>query len=102
MLLRRLRDYSERLALPPVRYLSTPIRWVIDLDAEGRLLTVIPTPGEGGKGRGSPMLAPHLGRTVAVLLLNLFEKRKQASRTPNATANLRRIGSHSSGSLPRV
>jgi CRISPR-associated protein Csd1 len=67
MLLERLRDYSERLDLPPAMYLKTPIRWLIDLDLHGRLVNFISTPGTDKRGdRGIPLLAPHVGRTVGV------------------------------------
>jgi CRISPR-associated protein Csd1 len=66
MLLQRLREFSERLKLPPAMYLSTPIRWLLHLDAEGRLINCISMPGEGRNARGIAHLAPHVGRTVAV------------------------------------
>jgi CRISPR-associated protein Csd1 len=68
MLLKQLRDYSERLTdLPPAMYLSTPIRWILDLDADGKRVAFISTPsGERKNDRGLARLAPHIGRTVAV------------------------------------
>src|SRR5262249_35144057 len=67
MLLQRLRDYSQRLDLPPPMYLNTPIRWLIDLDNQGRLVNFIATPGSEKRGdRGMLRLAPHIGRTVGV------------------------------------
>jgi CRISPR-associated protein Csd1 len=67
MLLERLCEFSKRLDLPPAMYLSTPIRWLIDLEPDGRLVNFISTPGQERRGdRGVPRLAPHMGRTVGV------------------------------------
>lgn len=68
MLLKQLRDYSERLAdLPPAMYLNTPIRWIIDLDSDGRLITFLSTPnGERNNDRGLLRLAPHIGRSSGI------------------------------------
>ena len=55
--------FSDRLTLPPVMYLTTPIRWLIDLDSEGQLVNFISMPGEGRNARGIPRLAPYVGRT---------------------------------------
>lgn len=64
MLLERLRDYSVRLELPPTMYLSTPIRWLIDLDGEGRFLGFISTAGGNKRqDRGIPRLAPRVHRS---------------------------------------
>ena len=43
MLLQRLKDYAnERLDLPPTLYVETPVRYIIDLDLQGRLLSPRP------------------------------------------------------------
>lgn len=39
MLLQRLREYSERLDLPPRLYSELPVRYIIELDGEGLLLS---------------------------------------------------------------
>jgi CRISPR-associated protein Csd1 len=67
MLLKRLCDQADRLDLAPPMYLKTPIRWLIDLDREGRLLGIVKTDGPGGKrDRGKEFLAPHRERTIKV------------------------------------
>lgn len=67
MLLERLRDYSQRLALAPAMYLKTPIRWLIDLDRAGKFVGFVITEGRSGKNdRGKEFLAPHIGRSSGV------------------------------------
>jgi CRISPR-associated protein Csd1 len=68
MLLQRLRDYAGSLELPPAMYLRTPVRWLLHLDADGRLQgPLVRTVGRGGKNdRGKEIMAPHRERTVAV------------------------------------
>ena len=44
MLLQRLKEYAEeRLSLPPTLYSEVPIRYIIELDSEGRMLGNSPT-----------------------------------------------------------
>ena len=52
MLLKRLVEYSQRLDLPPVMYLRTPVRWLIDLDSDGRLLGFVPMTSGRKNDRG--------------------------------------------------
>jgi CRISPR-associated protein Csd1 len=67
MLLEKLLEYSEQLDLPPEMYLKTPIKWLIDLDADGNLQGVVATEGKGGKkDRGKEFLAPHVARSSGV------------------------------------
>lgn len=66
MLLKRLCEYAEGLDLPPVMYQKVPVRWVIDLDLAGHFLGLVVTSDGGKRDRGKQMLAPHIGRTVAV------------------------------------
>jgi len=69
MLLEKLREYSGRLNLAPPMYQTTPIRWVIDIDKNGRLIGFVPTTSEGPKGkidRGKEYNAPHIGRSSGV------------------------------------
>ena len=37
MILRRLVEYADRLDLPPEMYAEAPVRWIVDLTAEGEL-----------------------------------------------------------------
>ena len=69
MLLDKLRQYADRLDLPPPMYQKAPIRWLIDLDQEGNLIGFVPTTAEGKKGkndRGKEYEAPHVGRSSGV------------------------------------
>jgi CRISPR-associated protein Csd1 len=67
MLLERLREYSERLDLPPTMYDKMRIKWLIDLDLEGRFLGFVQTEGTGKKNdRGKEYMAPHVGKTSGV------------------------------------
>lgn len=65
MILKRLSEFADRIAIPPAMYAPTPIRWVIDLG--GNRPHWISLQGEGRRGlRGEEKLAPGLKRTVAV------------------------------------
>ncbi len=65
MLLQRLREYSERLDLPPTLYNEGPVRYIVELDADGRLLNKQPTdtadPSSPRTRRGARRLLPALG-----------------------------------------
>ena len=77
MLLQRLRDFAEdgRFKVPPTLYSPRPIRYLIDLDSDGRLLSPTPIdnsdPGSRATRRGTQRMAPYLGRpnTIRPLLL---------------------------------
>ena len=77
MLLQRLRDFAEdgRFEVPPTLYSLRPIRYLIDLDSAGRLLSPTPVdtsdPGSRATRRGTQRMAPYLGRanTIRPLLL---------------------------------
>jgi CRISPR-associated protein Csd1 len=67
MLLEKLCEYSHRIESTPAMYIETPIRWLIDLDATGKLIGFVRTEGTGvRKDRGKVFLAPHIGRSSAV------------------------------------
>jgi CRISPR-associated protein Csd1 len=67
MLLQRLVEYSDRIPSTPVMYQKTHIRWLIELDYEGKLLGFMSTSGAGkGETRGKAFQAPHLGRSLDV------------------------------------
>lgn len=67
MLLQRLREYSRRLDATPTMYVSTPIRWLIDLNETGALQGFVQMEGEGRRGkRGKEFLAPHVMRSSKV------------------------------------
>jgi CRISPR-associated protein Csd1 len=71
MLLQKLKEYADagRVEnMAPVGYKETPIRYVVDLDAEGRFLGWVDQ-AQGGKGRekrGKVTFAPHVGRSSGV------------------------------------
>jgi CRISPR-associated protein Csd1 len=60
MLLQRLREYSQRLDLPPVGYDKTAVRWLINLNAEGKFLGFITTSSGRKNDRGREYLVPHV------------------------------------------
>ena len=70
MLLEKLRQYADRLDLPPPMYQKTPIRWLIDIDQSGNLAGnhfVMTTSGKQGKrDRGKEYEAPHIGRSAGI------------------------------------
>jgi len=63
MLLKRLCEYAETLDLPPVMYQRTPVRWLIDLDKEGKFLGLVATSDGGKRDRGKQILTPHVVRS---------------------------------------
>lgn len=66
MLLQRLAEDAERIVgqLPPAMYDMKPVRWIIDVDAEGGFQGCTRTAGDGGpRDRGKPMLVPFVKRT---------------------------------------
>lgn len=79
MLLQRLRAYAEeRLKLPPTLYSEAPVRYIIELDGTGRLLTpeLIDTadPANRRTRRGQPRPVPQIQRASAVRPLLLADK----------------------------
>lgn len=75
MLLQRLAEYSARLDLPPTLYSETPVRYVIELDAEGRLLnpepvdTADPSTPRTRRGFRRPMPQVQRASSIKPLLL---------------------------------
>ncbi|MDO8615301.1 MAG: type I-C CRISPR-associated protein Cas8c/Csd1 [Dehalococcoidia bacterium] len=78
MLLQRLREYSDRLDLPPTLYNEAPVRYVIELDAGGRLLNPQPTdtadPSSPRTKRGQRRLVPQVQRASGIKSLLLADK----------------------------
>lgn len=78
MLLQRLAEYADRIETPPERYQLLPVRYVIELDAEGQLrtslLTDLADPASRLTRNGTPMLVPNVQRAVAVRPLLLVDK----------------------------
>jgi CRISPR-associated protein Csd1 len=69
MILTQLKVFADtQMTLPPVMYGEQKIRWLIDLDSQGRLLgKFVPWGGDTKETkRGKPTIVPHIGRTVGV------------------------------------
>jgi CRISPR-associated protein Csd1 len=79
MLLQRLVEYADkRMQMPPVLYTETPVRYIIELDAEGQLLnprlTDTADPSSPKTKRGQRRLVPQIQRTVGIKPLLLADK----------------------------
>jgi CRISPR-associated protein Csd1 len=78
MLLGKLRDYAGRLDLPPRLYSSLPVRYIIDLDREGKPLSreLIDTadPASSAARRGVRRLTPSVQRSVGIKPFLLTDK----------------------------
>jgi CRISPR-associated protein Csd1 len=76
MLLQKLRDYSERLKLPPTLYSELAVRYIIDLDSDGRFLGIIDTADRSNPRtrRGQLRLVPEVRRTSGIRALLLCDK----------------------------
>ncbi len=77
MLLRRLVEYAGRLPEAPTLYVETPVRYLIELDGQGRLRNLRPTdtadPASPRTKRGQPHRVPRVQRTSAVKPLLLCD-----------------------------
>ena len=93
-MLQRLNEFAEggRFELPPTLYSSRPIRYLIDLDSEGRLLTQVPIDtrelGNQVGPRGLRMMAPSLSRSKGIRPLLLSDNAEY-------TLGIRHAGSRS-------
>ncbi len=79
MLLRELKRYAEeRMDLPPTLYISAPVRYIIELDPQGRLLTPEPIdtsdPANRSTRRGMPRPVPQIQRAAGIKPLLLVDK----------------------------
>lgn len=76
MLLQKLREYSQRMAFPPRLYSELPVRYIVELDESGALLskdlidTADPTSREAK--RGKRMLTPSVQRAVGIKIKPLL------------------------------
>jgi CRISPR-associated protein Csd1 len=59
MLLKTLKDYGDRIVLPPLMYDETPIKWIVDLDGHGNFVKLVVTTSGQKKDRGKSFSAPH-------------------------------------------
>jgi len=96
MLLQRLRDYSQRLHLPPTLYSESAIRYIIELDADGRLLNKHPTdtadPSSPRTRRGQRRLVPQIQRSSGIRALLLADKADYALGFVDSDAKPDRVG----------
>lgn len=76
MLLQKLVDYSERLDLPPTLYRKLPVRYVLNLDGNGRFTGLIDTadPASRATRRGQSRPAPEVQRAAGIKPLLLCDK----------------------------
>lgn len=67
MLLQRLLEYSTRIPSTPTMYVKMAIKWIIDIDMEGKFQGMVST-SDGGKrnDRGKEFLSPFIGRSSGV------------------------------------
>ena len=76
-MLLQLCDYARRLDLPPPLYSERPVRYIVELDATGRLLNPRPTdtadPADRGTRNGKRRLAPTVQRTSGIRPLLLAD-----------------------------
>jgi CRISPR-associated protein Csd1 len=97
MLLQRLNDYAEHLALPPSLYTETPVRYIIELDGSGRLLGRPPTdtadPGNPRSRRGVRRAMPQVQRGRAVKPLLLGDNAEYTLGLPREDSKAARVAS---------
>ncbi len=78
MLLQRLKEYSQRLDLPPTLYSEGPLRYIIDLDSNGRLLSPTPIdisdPANPRTKRGQRRHLPQVVRAAGIKAFLLADK----------------------------
>lgn len=78
MLLQRLESYADRLDLPPRLYSENPVRYIIELDNGGGLLSAVPIdtadPSSPRTRRGARRLTPSIQRASSVKPLLLADK----------------------------
>lgn len=67
MLLQRLLEYSTRIPSTPTMYVKMAIKWIIDIDMEGKFQGMVST-SDGGKrnDRGKEFFSPFIGRSSGV------------------------------------
>lgn len=80
MLLQSLKEYADTRMkdIPPPLYNESPVRYIIELDGEGKLLNREPTdtadPGSPSTRRGVRRLVPQVARSVGIKPLLLADK----------------------------
>ncbi len=76
MLLQKLKEYSDRLALPPPLYNLAPVRYLVELAPDGRFLGLTDTADASSRAtrRGQPRLVPQVQRSSGIKPLLLADK----------------------------
>ena len=68
MLLQKLNEYADRLDLPPRLYRNASLRYIIELDGEGKFVSFTDTAGtDRVTKRGVPHAVPEIVKTSGVL-----------------------------------
>jgi CRISPR-associated protein Csd1 len=96
MLLQRLKEYADqRLDMPPVLYSEAPVRYIIELDATGRLLNPAPTdtadPANPRTRRGTRRPVPQIVRSVAITPLLLADNAEYTLGLARETSKPERV-----------
>jgi CRISPR-associated protein Csd1 len=96
MLLQRLREYADyRLSLPPTLYSEAPVRYIIELDGQGQLLSPKPTdtadPASPRTRRGQRRLVPLVQRAFGVKPLLLADNAEYTLGLARETSSSRRV-----------
>jgi CRISPR-associated protein Csd1 len=96
MLLKRLREYADaRIELPPTLYVSAPVRYLIELDKDGRLLNPEPVdtadPASPQTRRGTRRLVPQVTRAVGIKPLLLADNSEYTFGLARETSRPERV-----------
>lgn len=94
MLLQRLREYSYRLDLPPSLYAETPIRYIVDLGADGTPATRITDTADAtspADRRGVRRLAPQVKRAIGIKPLLLADNAEYTFGLPRDESKAVRV-----------
>ena len=96
-MLPQLCDYARRLDLPPPLYSERPVRYIVELDASGRLLNSQPTdtadPADRGTRNGKRRLVPTVQRSSGIRPLLLADNAEYSfglARDPTKQARVDR------------
>ncbi len=95
MFLQRLIEYARRLNLPPTLYAEAPVRYIIELDGAGRLLSPEPTdtadPGSPRTRSGEIHAVPGVQRTSGIKPLLLASNAEYTYGLPRARSKEKRV-----------
>lgn len=96
MLLQRLKEYADRrMQLPPTLYSEAPVRYIIELDATGRLLSPRPVdtvdPANPRTRRGQRRLVPQVTRAVGIKPLLLADNAEYTLGLARETSKPERV-----------